>query len=135
MPQPEVLNQAIRSIYRNNPDAPCKDDVADALADLRHICDKEEFNFSSLDRIAYSHYLEEKTRKSSSVPLHPNSVPGEGERRRIAAEAAETYGDENCEVDPDATVLVADEGFQVSAWVWIAAKEASEQQAPETHEA
>ena len=33
--------------------------VTDALADLRHFCDRHSLCFGDLDRTAYSHYLAE----------------------------------------------------------------------------
>lgn len=38
--------------------------VIDMLTDLRHLCDAHEWDFSALDKIAYSHYLEERASKS-----------------------------------------------------------------------
>ena len=34
--------------------------IIDALTDLRHLCDLFELDFAQLDRVAYSHYLEEQ---------------------------------------------------------------------------
>ena len=34
--------------------------ASDALADLRHLCDKHDLDFGNLDRIAYDNYLAER---------------------------------------------------------------------------
>jgi len=34
--------------------------IVDMLADLRHLCDLEELDFSAIDSRAYAHYAEEK---------------------------------------------------------------------------
>ena len=49
----------------------------------------------------------------------------EAQRERDAygeeiAEARDRYADDECEIDDEPLVSVADEGIWVSAWVWIA---------------
>ena len=39
--------------------------VIDILADLRHLCDMEGFDFGKLDRMAYEHYTVELTAERS----------------------------------------------------------------------
>ena len=49
----------LRSTYLNHPTRLVPEDVTDALADLRHLCDRRGYDFAELDRTAYSHYIEE----------------------------------------------------------------------------
>ncbi len=50
----------LRATYQNHPTRLVAEDVADALADIRHLCDERGFNLAELDRIAYQHYVAEK---------------------------------------------------------------------------
>ena len=34
--------------------------IIDTLANLRHLCDRSDYDFAELDGIAYRHYTEEK---------------------------------------------------------------------------
>jgi hypothetical protein len=52
------IRKALRKIYGR--DEPIQDMVADALTDLRHLCDVAKVNFTECDRCAQDHYLVEK---------------------------------------------------------------------------
>jgi hypothetical protein len=52
------LRNALRDLYG---DEPSETLITDALADMRHLCDADGVSYSAADRIAQSHYLDEKT--------------------------------------------------------------------------
>ena len=51
------LRSALREIYGDEPPETL---VTDALADMRHLCDADGVSYSAADRMAQSHYLDEK---------------------------------------------------------------------------
>lgn len=51
------LRNALREIYGDEPPETL---VTDALADMRHLCDADGVSYSAADRMAQSHYLDEK---------------------------------------------------------------------------
>lgn len=51
------LRNALREIYGDEPPETL---ITDALADMRHLCDADGVSYSAADRMAQSHYLDEK---------------------------------------------------------------------------
>ena len=51
------LRNALREIYGDEPPETL---ITDALADMRHLCDVDGVSYSAADRMAQSHYLDEK---------------------------------------------------------------------------
>jgi hypothetical protein len=51
------LRNALREIYGDESPETL---ITDALADMRHLCDADGVSYSAADRIAQSHYLDEK---------------------------------------------------------------------------
>lgn len=53
----ERMQKCIESHFENGD---VKHNIIDSLANLRHLCDKNDLDFADLDRIAYSHYSVEQ---------------------------------------------------------------------------
>jgi hypothetical protein len=51
------LRNALREIYGDESPETL---ITDALADMRHLCDANGVSYSAADRMAQSHYLDEK---------------------------------------------------------------------------
>ena len=51
------LRNALRDLYGDESPETL---ITDALADMRHLCDAYGVSYSAADRIAQSHYLDEK---------------------------------------------------------------------------
>ena len=51
------LRNALRDLYGDEPPETL---ITDALADMRHLCDADGVSYSAADRMAQSHYLDEK---------------------------------------------------------------------------
>ena len=52
------LRNALRDLYGD--DESLDTIISEALADLRHLCDADGVSYSAADRMAQSHYLDEK---------------------------------------------------------------------------
>lgn len=62
------LNTVLKSLY-DDEGKECN--VIDILTDIRHLCDVNDWDYSKLDRIAYSHYSQER----ASGMLEPHFLP------------------------------------------------------------
>jgi hypothetical protein len=48
-----------------------RESLIDLLADARHWCDRHEYDFADLDRVAYQHYAAERTAADTPPPSEP----------------------------------------------------------------
>ena len=49
--------------------------IIDALANLRHLCDRHDLDFANLDRIACGHYSTERSHNPKALPFNGSHAP------------------------------------------------------------
>jgi hypothetical protein len=62
--KPETRVNKIETAIRAGNYEPGESAVCDLLADLRHYCDANKYDFPDIDKVAYMHYVEEKQASS-----------------------------------------------------------------------